>query len=91
MARINRAERSRTLGLNERNGANATLRLFGCFLRKVSALLVYKDRVQYDHNKIKHPIRSRRRYRMLRQSVVPTGLIHASNNCIQNLYSEENK
>ena len=35
MARINRAERSRPLGSLDRNGANVTLRLFDCFLRKV--------------------------------------------------------
>jgi len=73
------------------NVPKATLRLFSCFLQKTFALLFQWDRVQLIYNK-KHPIRYEGgRYRMLRQSVVPTGLIHASNNCIQNLYSEENK
>ena len=85
-------KRSRGLHLNDLNGAKGVIRLFNCFLQKTFALLFQWDLVQSNYNKKQHPIRYEGgRYRMLRQSVVPTGLIHASNNCIQNLYSEGNK
>ena len=72
------------------NVPKATLRLFSCFLQKTFALLFQWDRVQSIYNK-KHPIRYEGgRYRMLRQSAI-LALIQASNNCILNLYSEENK